>query len=152
MNNTVEKEIKEKGYYGGLTHGSSMYPLLYNLRDIVHIIPINGKLKKYDVVLFRRKNGQLVLHRLLRSVNSGYIMCGDGQFKKEYRVQQSQIIGVMDSFYRNKKYICVTNLWYKFYVYIWCFSLPTKWILMKAYNLVIKIKKYFKTHKFSNRS
>ena len=57
--------IKEKGIYVGTVNGKSMFPMLRNKKDTVIIRPFAGKLKKYDVVLYRKRN-MYVLHRIVR--------------------------------------------------------------------------------------
>ena len=62
--NNPETLLAEQGFYAAAVHGHSMEPLLRNHSDTVFIEPPQT-LKRMDTVLFRRQNGQLVLHRLL---------------------------------------------------------------------------------------
>ena len=63
--NNPRNIVNTKGYYCATVHGYSMYPLLCNHRDSVYIEKANSY-KKYDVVLFERPNGKLVLHRIIK--------------------------------------------------------------------------------------
>ena len=45
--------------------GTSMRPTIYGGRDQVILSPLPPKLKKYDLPLYRRDNGQFVLHRIV---------------------------------------------------------------------------------------
>ena len=51
--NKPEDIIAKYGFYSAPVHGTSMYPLLIDHKDSVYIT-FPTKLKKYDVVLFRR--------------------------------------------------------------------------------------------------
>ena len=44
--------------------GWSMLPMLHQGRDTVTLSPLPEKLKKYDLPLYQRENGQYVLHRI----------------------------------------------------------------------------------------
>ena len=48
-----------------MPRGVSMLPLLRQGRDAVVLSPLPERLRKYDVVLYRRRNGQYVLHRIV---------------------------------------------------------------------------------------
>ena len=87
--------------------------LLIDHKDSVYITFPN-KLKKYDVVLFRRNTNQLVLHRILKIKGSKVTMCGDNEFQKEV-IDKSQIIGKMSEFSHNNKITKVTFLKFKLY-------------------------------------
>ena len=52
-------------------HGTSMLPMLKDGRDQVVLSPLPDKLKKYDLPLYRRENGQYVLHRIVKVVPEG---------------------------------------------------------------------------------
>ena len=44
--------------------GISMTPILHNLKDSV-VLTKADKVKKYDIVLHKRANGQYILHRII---------------------------------------------------------------------------------------
>ena len=118
--------------------GISMQPMLYNMRDSVTLKKSDGKLKKYDLPLYKREDGKYILHRIIKVHKNGYYTClGDNTWKKEYPVKPSQIIGVVTSFNRNGKEISVENKGYKLYVKTWKFFHPFK----KFYKYVAPIIK-----------
>lgn len=83
--------------------GQSMLPMFRAGRDKVELCPFKGKVKKYDVVFFRRADGNFVLHRVIEAGES-YIIIGDNRIYHD-KVAPEQIIGVVASFERNgKKY------------------------------------------------
>ena len=90
---TVEQYLKENGEYVATTVGISMYPLLKHKQYAVKIVPVNRRLKKYDVALFRRGQ-QLVLHRVIKVYPDRYFIRGDNCENGEI-VYDSQIIGVL---------------------------------------------------------
>ena len=74
-------------------HGSSMLPLLKEGRDTVTLAKPAGKLKKYDIPLYRRENGQFVLHRVVR-VGDTYTCIGDNQFERARCKRRADNCGV----------------------------------------------------------
>ena len=79
----IEDVLREKGLYVSTTAGVSMYPMLRDRRDTIMIRPAEGRLKKYDVPLYRRGEAY-VLHRIVKVLPDSYVICGDNCFKKEY--------------------------------------------------------------------
>ena len=139
--NRPEEIMAELGYYCASVHGCSMYPLLNDHRDSVFIQKKN-QYKKYDVVLFRRKNGQLVLHRIRRMKNCNYICSGDNDRVFE-TVESDMIIGYMTEFCRNGKTYKTNSFSYKLYSRIWSFSIPTKIFLQFIFKCKNKMKNKF---------
>ena len=98
--------------------GTSMLPMLREGKDSVVLSKIPDLPRKYDVVLYKRANGQYVLHRLVR-VGEKYTFLGDNQFDHEYGIEQSQMIAYVSSFYRGKREKSVENIFYKIYCRLW---------------------------------
>lgn len=111
---TVEQVLAEKGVYVSTTVGSSMRPLFSDRRDTVILSPVKGRLKKYDVPLYRRGN-RLILHRIVRVTENGYVICGDNCENREYDIRDENILGVMTAFYRKNKYHSVNDAGYLMY-------------------------------------
>ena len=61
---TLEQELREGKTCVSTTVGDSMEPMLRNRKDTVIIKPVSGKLKRYDLPLYRRPDGKYVLHRI----------------------------------------------------------------------------------------
>ena len=111
------KEIIEKqGFYIASTVGTSMYPLIKEGIDTVKIVPKVGRCKKYDVVLFQRKNGQYILHRIIKVRRHSYDIRGDNVYHVERHITDDMIIGVVDTIYKGEKPISVTSPVYIDYV------------------------------------
>lgn len=124
MNNsktTFEEYIREHGKLVYTNVGDSMKPLLTQNRDLLIVSQKpDSRLKKYDVPLYKRDNGQYVLHRILKVRDKDYVMCGDNRWQREYGITDRHIIGVMTGIVRKGKEISVTNVSYKIYVHLWC--------------------------------
>lgn len=131
--NKPERLLAENGFYAATVHGQSMEPLLFNHRDTVYIEKTDT-FRKRDVVLFRRHNGQLVLHRLLRCHDDRFVACGDNDRRSE-SLTASQILGVMTAFTRNGRTVSVSSRRYRLYSFVWSLSKPTTFLLQGIYRL-----------------
>ncbi|MBQ9513395.1 MAG: S24/S26 family peptidase [Clostridia bacterium] len=118
--NDYKTELEKKGVIGFVPAGNSMWPTIKNGRQSVVVVKKDGRLKKYDVALYLRKNGQYVLHRVIGLKKDGYIMIGDSQTNLE-TVAEEQVVGVLQGFCRgnnfiecsDKKYIEEVEKWFK---------------------------------------
>ena len=115
---------------GGRSHlvvtGVSMHPTLRHGRDRVELIPPPAKLKRGDLVLYRRSNGRYILHRIVSKPKNGAFTCsGDNQWQPE-TVQADQVIALVDTHIRGKKRIPV-NRWYcRLYVQLVVLFFPVR--------------------------
>lgn len=101
--------------------GRSMLPFLKEGRDTVTLAAPPTKLKKYDIPLYQRENGQYVLHRVVR-VGTTYTCIGDNQFVLESGISHSQIVAVCTSFVRKGKRIYANDPLYRLYAFVWYYS------------------------------
>lgn len=132
---TFEEEIAKKGRLIYTNVGDSMMPLLREKRDLLIIEKVSGRLKKYDVPLYRRDSGQYVLHRILKVRKDDYVICGDNRWQKEYGITDRHIIGVLTGIVRDGKEISVNDTKYKWYVHLWCdfFYIRAFWLRLKHF-------------------
>ena len=81
-----------------------MMPLLRQRRDLM-VIERKGaeRLHWLDVPLFKRDNGQYVLHRVMWVRKNDYILCGDNQWYLERGITDRQILGVLRQVDRDGK-------------------------------------------------
>lgn len=105
--------------------GVSMRPMLRQGIDTVLLSPLPEELKKYDLPLYQRDNGQFVLHRIVE-VGETYTCIGDNQFVLESGVRADQMIGLVTAFTRGTKDISVKSLAYRFYCRFWHYSRPLR--------------------------
>ena len=116
----------ESGGRANLTvTGSSMLPMLRNGVDAVELIQPTGQGQKGDILLYRRKNGQYVLHRVIALTDSGYICCGDNQAERE-PVDREQVLAVVDGFTRGGKRYDLSNGFYRLYTALWVGLFPLR--------------------------
>lgn len=82
-------------------NGTSMQPFL-KTGDVVTVAkPIN--LKKYDIILYLRDNGQYVLHRIVKIKNGAFVLLGDHQVCKEYPIYPNQVLAKVISYQKGNK-------------------------------------------------
>lgn len=98
--------------------GTSMLPMLRQGIDSVSIVsPKVREPKAGEVILYRRKNGAFVLHRAIKLQDDGSFVCrGDNQYELEYGVERERIIGVLEGYYRDDKWISADDADYRKYV------------------------------------
>lgn len=117
---TFEAEIEKHGRLVYTQVGDSMMPMLHQRKDLLIIEKPQGRLKKYEIPLYKRDSGQYVLHRILKVRPNDYVLCGDNRWQREYGITDRQIIGVLTAFVRDGKTISVTDKKYLIYVHLWC--------------------------------
>ena len=118
-------QIKPQGY--------SMYPMFVPERDQAVIAPVRvDKLKRGDVVLYRRTSGTLVLHRILKRGPEGFYMVGDNQDEVEGPLSETQIMGRLIRFVRKGRTYSVTNPVYQAAAGIWLFLRPVRMPIMRV--------------------
>lgn len=145
---TIEEVLQEKGEFVSAPLGVSMLPLIRPQCDVVLLRRDMSEIGKYDVVLYKRKNGKYILHRILGQNEKGYILCGDNQYIKEYGIQKEQILAVMKGFYRGeKRYIDIQSKGYRIYSKFWCCSLTLRRIFLFGMRVIGKIKRCVKRGK-----
>ena len=113
--------------------GSSMHPLLINKRDSVILTKCDRyNLKKGDIPLYRRNNGKFVLHRIVRTHENSYDLCGDNQYIIEKNVSKKNVIAVVKAFERNGKFYSCDDSFYKIYWRLRVFSIPFRSLLHRS--------------------
>lgn len=111
---TIEQLIETEGKYVGPTMGVSMLPMLKSGRDSVVITKKSSRLKTLDVALYKR--GEMyVLHRVIKVLDTGYIIRGDNCYVNEC-VPEDAVIGVLTEYFRKNRHIdCATDEKYLYY-------------------------------------
>lgn len=112
---TIDEELKRTGRIFQTTVGNSMEPMLKNRENIVVLEKSEGTLKKYDLPLYKRPNGQYVLHRIIKVLKNDYIICGDNRWKSEI-VPHEWVIAVASGYYKNGNLISVNDENYQKYL------------------------------------
>lgn len=101
---TFEDILNQDGVLMYRNKGDSMMPLLREGRDLMIISKKTSKrLSVMDIPLFKRRNGQYVLHRVMWVRKHDYVLCGDNQWYLERGISDDQILGVLTAVVRGGK-------------------------------------------------
>ena len=76
--------------------GYSMYPLIRQREDILHIIK-SDTFKKGDIVLYKSHVDHYVLHRILKIKKDKIILAGDYNYFKDQPITKEMILGTLVS-------------------------------------------------------
>lgn len=136
----IENVLEEKGVFVSITVGVSMYPMLRNRKDTIVIKPVHGRLKKYDVPLYRR-GSDYVLHRIMKVTSYGYVICGDNCLNKEYQVTDDDIVGVLSGFFRGNKKVDMSGLTYRIYCRVWVACYPVRCVVKRCWWMMKRVVK-----------
>lgn len=132
IQSTFEEQLEKYGQIVYTNQGVSMLPLLRENRDLIVIDRKGeGRCKKHDAVLYKRSNGQYVLHRILEVRQEDYVIAGDNCWQKESGITDKDILGVLAAVVRDGKEISVNNKGYQIYVHLWCEFFPIRAFLLK---------------------
>lgn len=105
-------QIKPQGY--------SMYPVLVPGRDEAVVAPVDpDKVRRGDVVLYRRDGSILVLHRIWKRNKDGLYLTGDNQKEIEGPLRTDQVRGILVEIIRKGKHISADNIIYRILTRIW---------------------------------
>ena len=105
--------------------GMSMYPLLVGERDEVVITSIGRKKPiRGDIVLYARKDGTHVLHRVHHVKGTDYYMLGDSQTWIEGPIKEEAVLAVATGVIRKGKKISCNNILYRLVVKTWLLVRP----------------------------
>ena len=137
----IEPTIREIVEVGGVVRlvvtGHSMLPTLVEKRDSVLLVKPN-KIKKGDIVLYQRKNGDYVLHRIVKKKNGIFYLCGDNQTAVEYPIYKEQIFGLVTGIVRKGKIIPVTDVKYRIASSVWTNFIKLRPFILRNY---VKMKR-----------
>jgi len=146
VHSSIEDAVKA-GNFVIHSHGVSMWPMIRNGKDSVRIVPVEGRLKKNDIPLYKDRLGRYVIHRIIKVTDTGYVICGDGLYEKEYDITDKNIIGRVEGFFRKEKYISCSAKGYKLYVKVWVGLIfmrkPIIWTVRKCRRAKALLKDYF---------
>lgn len=124
-------------------HGTSMRPMLEGGRDQVILSPLPEKINKYDLPLYRRPDGQFVLHRVVK-VGQTYTCIGDNQFALEPDVSREWMIAMATGFIRKGKKYSVGSVKYRVYCRLWHWSRPLRRLRIWCSNILRAIVRRLK--------
>ncbi len=134
----VADTFEAGGRFRFFPEGTSMLPLIRPHRDSV-LIEAPKKLSVGDVLLYRRKNGQFVLHRLVRMTKDTLYFSGDNQVSIEKGITRRDVLARVAGIYRDDKFFSAEALPLKVYTQALSFSRPLRRVAVGAYSRVKKI-------------
>ncbi len=117
---TFKDIIDEGGCVPLVVTGNSMLPFLSHGKDTVWLsVCKNENLKIGSILLFKREDGSLVLHRVNKILRQDKLeMNGDAQYWCE-TINREQIIAKVVYIEKNGKKISCDSLLYKIKVWLW---------------------------------
>ena len=74
--------------------GYSMYPLIRQREDILHIIKTNDY-KRGDIILYKSDVDHYVLHRILKIKKDKITCAGDYNYFKDKPIDRAQVLGLL---------------------------------------------------------
>ncbi len=112
---SLEEQLKKDGKIIYKVNGTSMYPMLKQNRDLVAVFSVGDGIDCGDVILYKRKkDGALILHRVISVQNDYYILRGDNCSTSE-TVLPDQVLGKLQYYVHDGKIIQLTDSSYRFY-------------------------------------
>lgn len=124
--------------------GVSMMPMLRQGKDSVELSPLPLTLKKYDLPVYRRQDGQYVMHRIVDVKEDHYVCLGDNTLAFEH-IYPEQMIGVVSAFLRGDRRVEVDDPVYQMYCRLWRLTHPVRklvfWIKHGVGRFVVPVHK-----------
>lgn len=112
---SINDIISNGGEFCLLPNGNSMLPLIRPGQDMVTIVSPED-LKKDDIVLFVRRTGQFVLHRIVDIKKGRYNIIGDNQRTIEFKIPREWILAKVKYIHRDGEIIDFESKEYKKYL------------------------------------
>ena len=117
---TALKEMVEQGMEVSMTiFGTSMEPFLIDKRDKIYFQKPEGKIKKGDMVFYRRESGAYVMHRVMKIKKHQYYLAGDHQTFLEGPIGAQQIFAKVVAVERAGVWLTEKDRLWKFYADWW---------------------------------
>lgn len=136
----IKEVISGGGKFTFKPSGSSMKPFIRPGRDAVNLTWADNP-GKYDIVLYRRKNGQFVLHRIVAEDEKGFVMCGDNQWTKEYNITRDMIIAKVSGVIRNGHTVECSSKRSMIFAHLWCDAFGFRKAYLKFRSIIKRLLK-----------
>ena len=91
-----EEVLEKDGELFFTNVGYSMYPLIRQREDILHIVKTSD-IKRGDIILYKSETDHYVLHRILRIKKDQIICAGDYNYFKDKPITKDQVLGLLIS-------------------------------------------------------
>lgn len=138
----IQQLLNEQQKASFTVTGMSMWPFLCHGRDRVILASCAPEnLKVGDILLFRTKQGNYLLHRVTALKANQFQTTGDGNFFRDGWFENECIIGRVDYFIRNGKHIDCHSLKYRILYHFWMVLFPFRRLLFAFW---FRIRKYIR--------
>ena len=138
----IEKLLEQGETIQFKPQGYSMYPLFVPGRDQAVVAPADPeRLKRGDVVLYRRDESILVLHRIWKRKGDQFYLVGDNQKEIEGPLRPDQMKGILVQVIRKRKNFSTGNMLYRILAGIWLWMRPVRPLLSHG---VAAVKRFFR--------
>lgn len=127
------QEIFENGGSARITvTGMSMYPFLRDGKDSVELAKTDfSKIRRGDIVLALRNNGQYFLHRIYKKNEDSFFMMGDAQTWIDGPYMPNQLIAIVTKIWRQDKIIECSSFGWRVISNIWRLLKPVRRIMLR---------------------
>lgn len=116
--------------------GNSMSPFLIHGRDTVYLSRIERPVRRGDVILYQRKDGAYILHRVYAAEKDTYTMVGDGQYQMEPGIRREQMIAVMTAADRKGRRQEPGCFWWEFFEKVWIRMVGVRRFIRPVYDRI----------------
>lgn len=131
--------LDQIGIYVNTPSGNSMRPMLRGERDMIRVEKHEGRLSRYDVALYCRRDGKHVLHRVVRVREHDYVMRGDNCDYTEYGITDEMVIGKLVGFWRGEKYIACESRAYRLYARLRNLFYPLRFLRLRLWHATLRL-------------
>lgn len=120
--------------------GSSMNPFLAHGRDTVYLSRLTRPVRRGDMLLYRRENGNYVLHRVYKAGPESLTMIGDAQTALEPGIRREQVIAIVTRVERKGKRFGPGSFWWEFFEKVWIRIIPLRRMIQRLYSWAKRMK------------
>lgn len=117
--------IEKEGSFRLFPKGESMRPTICQGEDSVLLVAPKN-LKKYDIIFYKRPNGQNVIHRIIKIKGDSLTLSGDNQFFLEEGVKKDSVIAKVGGIYKGERLINVDKFGYRIKSFLWVNTKPLR--------------------------
>lgn len=128
-------EVKDAVFPLKIT-GGSMSPFLGDRRDTALLTAPVGPYKKGDILFYKRSNGRLILHRVVKKDGNKLYFAGDNQTDIEGPLDESAVIACCHSVIRKGRKISEKNIIWRIFVFLWIAVLPFRRKILCLYSKI----------------
>ncbi len=133
ISDPITELLKDDAVVPMYVSGSSMNPFLISRCDIVYLKSADDiTFKTGQIVLFKRKDSALVLHRIIRILTDNRLVVnGDAQMWNE-EISSDQVLGVVTEIRKRNKRFSTNSLYWRCLSNLWMILRPLRSIILRV--------------------